>query len=91
MGTLILSRRINETLCIGDDVRIIVLSVRGNQVRLGITAPKSIPVHRAEVYARIKGATEARCVETNEGGVIQEDPTVVVVANSRRGRLARMA
>jgi len=47
---LILSRRIQEAIIIGDDVTIRVLSIRGNQVRLGIDAPKSIPVHREEIY-----------------------------------------
>ena len=51
---LILTRRINETMMIGDDVNITVLDVKGNQVRLGINAPLSIPVHREEIYRRIK-------------------------------------
>jgi len=51
---LILTRRIGETLNIGDDVTVTVLSIRGNQVRIGVNAPKSVPVHREEVYARIQ-------------------------------------
>lgn len=51
---LILSRRIDEQIFIGDDVKIMILAIRGGQVRLGITAPKRVPVHRAEVAARIK-------------------------------------
>ena len=52
---LILTRRIGETLNIGDDVRVTVLGVRGNQVRIGINAPKDVPVHREEIYEKIKG------------------------------------
>ena len=51
---LILTRNIDETLMIGDDVTVKVLSVRGNQVRLGIDAPKEIAVHREEIYRRIQ-------------------------------------
>ncbi|MCR4330766.1 MAG: carbon storage regulator CsrA [Patescibacteria group bacterium] len=51
---LILTRRTGETLNIGDDVEVTVLGVKGNQVRIGVNAPKQIPVHRAEIYARIK-------------------------------------
>jgi carbon storage regulator len=56
---LILSRRVGETLIIGDDVRTTILEIRGNQVRIGITAPKEIPVHREEVYDRIRREREA--------------------------------
>ena len=51
---LILTRKPSETLMIGDDIKITVLSVSGNQVKIGIDAPKSIPVHREEVFVRIK-------------------------------------
>jgi carbon storage regulator len=52
---LVLSRRPNENLIIGEDIQIRVLSISGNQVRIGIEAPKEISVHREEVYLRIKG------------------------------------
>lgn len=51
---LILTRRISESIIIGDDVKITVLGVKGNQVRLGIDAPKDVTVHREEIYERIK-------------------------------------
>ncbi len=51
---LILTRRIGEIIRIGDEVKITILSTRGNQVRLGIDAPREIEVHREEIYHRIK-------------------------------------
>ncbi|MGM0517331.1 MAG: carbon storage regulator CsrA [Pseudomonadota bacterium] len=55
---LILTRRIGEVLRIGDDVAITVLGIKGNQVRIGIDAPKDVAVHREEIYQRIKSETE---------------------------------
>ncbi len=51
---LILTRRVGESLIIGDDVQVTVLGVKGNQVRIGVNAPKTLSVHREEIYERIK-------------------------------------
>jgi carbon storage regulator len=51
---LILTRKVDETLVVGDEVSVTILGVKGNQVRIGVNAPKEISVHREEVYNRIK-------------------------------------
>jgi len=56
---LILTRRVGETVMIGNDVTVTVLGVKGNQVRVGINAPKNVAVHREEIYERIKKEKEA--------------------------------
>lgn len=56
---LILTRRVGETLMIGDCVAVTVLGVKGNQVRVGITAPKDIAVHREEIFQRIQRGQES--------------------------------
>ncbi|MCS3903121.1 carbon storage regulator [Methylohalomonas lacus] len=51
---LILTRRVGESLMIGDEINVTVLSIRGNQVRIGVNAPKDVSVHREEIYERIR-------------------------------------
>lgn len=55
---LILTRRIGETLIVGDDIAVTILGVKGSQVRVGINAPIDTPVHREEIYLRIQGEDE---------------------------------
>ena len=55
---LILTRRVGEALMIGDQTKIVVLGVKGSQIRLGINAPKDVMVHREEIYEKIQGAED---------------------------------
>jgi carbon storage regulator len=60
---LILTRRIGEAVMIGDEISVTVLSINGAQVRVGVNAPRAVPVHREEIYERIK-QNEARKIES---------------------------
>jgi carbon storage regulator len=60
---LILTRRVGETLMIGDSVTVTVLGVKGNQVRIGINAPKDVSVHREEIYQRIQRGEDSHAAQ----------------------------
>jgi carbon storage regulator len=66
---LILTRRVGETVMIGNDITVTVLGVKGNQVRVGVNAPKEVAVHREEIYERIKREEQAA------GGVVKRPLT----------------
>lgn len=60
---LILTRRVGEAIIIGDDVEVVILGVKGNQVRMGINAPKDVSVHREEIYERIANGENVRHIK----------------------------
>jgi carbon storage regulator len=87
---LVLTRRAGESIVIGDDVRVVVLDSRGETVRLGIEAPRSVQVHRAEVYAEVQAANAAALASGDLGPLADRlaraaRPRVAAGAAGRRG------
>ncbi len=73
---LVLSRKKNESIVINNDITIVVVEIRGDKVRLGIEAPKEVPVHRREVYDAIKrGETNRRDDVPNDAAKTEPEPT----------------
>ncbi|MFT2091361.1 carbon storage regulator CsrA [Paraglaciecola sp. 2405UD69-4] len=70
---LILTRRVGETLMVGDDVTVTVLGVKGNQVRIGVNAPKEVSVHREEIYMRIQAEKNVQLAAHGEVSGNEQD------------------
>ena len=77
---LILTRRVGETVVIGEDVTVTVLGVKGNQVRLGVNAPREVTVHREEIYDRIKREESSQSPVDDESA--ERDPVQSALARS---------
>jgi carbon storage regulator len=92
---LILTRRVGETVVIGDEVQVTVLGVKGNQVRLGVTAPRDVSVHRLEIYERIqkeqgvpRSSSPARATRNNRDRPFTcHPPPAIIPRLSARARL----
>ena len=86
-GCLILTRRVGQSIFIGDDVSVTIFSVRGNMVRIGVNAPKSLPVHREEIYNRIKDEEDRfknyliPGLSTMIGGEVSEEEKLAFIKN----------
>lgn len=79
---LVLSRKLNQAIMIGDDIRIVVVSVDRDTVKIGIDAPRAVPVHRSEVYDEIAKGNRAATVEPSAGP--EAPPLVADLRRTRR-------
>lgn len=77
---LVLSRKKNESIVINDDITIVVVEIRGDKVRLGVEAPKEVPVHRREVFDAIRRNEAAASVKAKDPGV--DDPAHIDAAKT---------
>ena len=80
---LILTRRVGETIVIGDDVIVTVLGIKGNQVRIGINAPKDVSVHREEIYQRIQQEKNTT-PKQEEAAPVTAAPTTTTTVRKKR-------
>jgi len=81
---LVLSRQKDESIMIGDDVKITIVDVRGDKVRLGISAPKEIPVHRMEIYEAIQREKEEKKDQEQPAEAAQEQPRKVAKKRAKK-------
>jgi carbon storage regulator len=64
---LVLSRKLGEAICIGSSIKVSVLGVKGGRVRIGLSAPREVPIHRTEIRREIQGASAARITDESAG------------------------
>ena len=82
---LVVSRYRDEVICIGDDIKIVIADIRGDRVRVGISAPRSVAVHREEVYEAIKAANNpAKTTVVNSNSVINARPVAIPTIADRK-------
>ena len=86
---LVLSRQRDESIMIGDDVEIVIVDIRGNKVRLGITAPREIPVHRREVYDAIQREKAEKEVKAEEKVKAEKEAKVKEKAKAKKAANAQ--
>jgi carbon storage regulator len=86
---LILTRRVGETIVIGDDVIVTVLGIKGNQVRIGINAPKDVSVHREEIYQRIQQEKNTT-PKAEEAAVVPPPATAATTTTVRKKRESKL-
>ena len=83
---LVLSRKLNQSIVIGDDVHVVVVAIDRDTVKLGIAAPREIPVHRAEVYEEIRRANRAAVADDGTTAVTSDAPSAPAVPARLKSR-----